>query len=214
MNQLSIAIGASKKLLAFFNANTAGATVQKFADRKTAERRCGLLAEELQAEKFSDADIAAAICHGTKLEHVEDSEEDSVDHSASNAVIATIAQPVKRSFAELAEHKYTQGSLRHKLSQQVAEQQPIAPRPKKADNPSAPKGERLVITAVCATFAGTSKPQAASVRAAVLKAVQDAPDHTMTVAALDAQFQCSTRGYLQKLLEKSHLVTVVAGSAA
>jgi hypothetical protein len=214
MSTITVALSSSKKLLAFYNANTAGAQVNKFADRKTAERRCALLAEELQAEKFTDAQIAAAILAGNLLAHApdEDEEESSaaqpgfapavvVDHTASNARIAEMlaAAPVAT--------QYPANSLRAKLAAEVAKQQPIAPMPKKADTktPSAP---RVVITKVRATLAGVSRCQEGSNRAAVLKAVQDAPDRTITVAELDAKFGYATRGYLQKLLEKLHIELV------
>lgn len=183
-NAITQALAASKKLLAFYNANTEGAAVNKFADRKTAERRCAALAEELQAEKFTDQQIADAITQGTRL-----------DHDAEGEVV--VSKP---------ERKYPEGSLSAQLAATVNTQQPIAPRPKKeASTTAAP---RLIINCVKATFAGTSKCQAGSIRSAVLKAVQDAEEHTITVAALDKHFGHSTRGYLQKLLEKNHLVVV------
>jgi hypothetical protein len=61
---------------------------------------------------------------------------------------------------------------------------------------------------VRATFEGTSRPQAGSVRNAVLEFVQSAPEHTATVEALEEHFQQPVRGYLQKLVEKNHLAIV------
>jgi len=50
MNAHNIATATTAELLAFFNANTGGSPVKKFADRKTAERRCQALADEMFAE--------------------------------------------------------------------------------------------------------------------------------------------------------------------
>lgn len=51
-------------LLAFFNANTGGAQVKKFADRKTAERRVTLLLEEM-------ADESSQLTHSKNIASVE-----------------------------------------------------------------------------------------------------------------------------------------------
>lgn len=61
------------QLLAFFNANTGGAQVKKFADRPTAEKRVQKLVDEMAAEEL-----------------VEETVEVVVDHSAANTRIATM----------------------------------------------------------------------------------------------------------------------------
>ncbi len=48
---MNVSTATTAELLAFFNANTGGAQVKKFADRKTAERRVTLLLEEIADEK-------------------------------------------------------------------------------------------------------------------------------------------------------------------
>jgi len=60
MTNLNIATATSAELLAFFNTHTGGAQVKKFADRKTAERRVGLLIAEM-GEENTDAEVAVAI---------------------------------------------------------------------------------------------------------------------------------------------------------
>jgi len=50
MNVNQVAKTSTADLLAFFNANTGGAQVKKFADRKTAERRVKALIEEMIAD--------------------------------------------------------------------------------------------------------------------------------------------------------------------
>lgn len=67
MTNLTLATRTTAQLLAFFNANTAGAQVKKFADRKTAERRVLALAEELEAEGFHFNDIDSALTDGVRL---------------------------------------------------------------------------------------------------------------------------------------------------
>ena len=47
---MKISTATTAELLSFFNANTGGAQVKKFADRKTAERRCQALADEMFIE--------------------------------------------------------------------------------------------------------------------------------------------------------------------
>ena len=47
---MNVSTATTAELLSFFNTNTGGAQVKKFADRKTAERRCQALADEMFAE--------------------------------------------------------------------------------------------------------------------------------------------------------------------
>jgi len=63
----TLASVATSMLVAFYNANTAGSPVNKFADRTTAERRCALLAEELVAEGFNVNQVIHAIRTGQVL---------------------------------------------------------------------------------------------------------------------------------------------------
>lgn len=56
MTALNVTTATTAELLAFFNANTGGAQVKKFADRKTAERRVNLLI----AEMIEDGDAHTA----------------------------------------------------------------------------------------------------------------------------------------------------------
>lgn len=131
--------------------------------------------------------------------------EDVVAHKG----VAPGAHPVAQTVAELGRNPYVEGTISHRLHAEIAQQKPIAPRPKKADAPQdAPANKRVTIRAVRATFAGTSRPQAGSVRNSVLEFVQKAADHTATVAALEEHFQQPVRGYLQKLIEKNHLTIV------
>jgi hypothetical protein len=59
-----------------------------------------------------------------------------------------------------------------------------------------------------ATFAGTSKPQAASIRGQVLRAIQESEGHTVAQADLDAHMGMPTRSFVQKLIEAGHLELV------
>lgn len=100
---------------------------------------------------------------------------------------------------------YKEGTMSHELHKAVSAQQPIEPRPKKVDNPAQ---KRMVIKRVMATFAGDSKPQAGSLRNQVLTYIQGCENHVCTVEDLEAHFQQPVRGYLQKLIEKNHLVVI------
>lgn len=133
----------------------------------------------------------------------------SAQDAAAHTGVPANTAPRPLTFAELAEAKaakFRPGSLAEKLAAEVAQQKPIQPLPKKTVTAAATP--RVVIVAVRATFAGESRCQVGSKRAAVLKKVQDSPEHTATVDALDKYFEFSTRGHLQKLLEKRHLVLV------
>jgi hypothetical protein len=70
------------QLLAFFNANTGGAQVKKFADRPTAEKRVQKLVDEMAAEEFEPAEVAFFAAQRA-VEVV-------VDHSAANTRIGAM----------------------------------------------------------------------------------------------------------------------------
>ena len=70
------------------------------------------------------------------------------------------------------------------------------------------------LPAVIATNAGTSKPQAGSIRNNVLLRIQAAPGGAVSVADLDAHFAQPTRGFLQKLIEKDHLRVITLDELA
>jgi hypothetical protein len=91
--------------------------------------------------------------------------------------------------------------MSHALHEATSKQTPITPSEKGVE-------KRITIRKVRATFEGTSKPQSASIRASVLKFIQEAPEHTITVEALEEHFKQPVRGFLQKLLEKDHIVVV------
>lgn len=130
--------------------------------------------------------------------------EDVVAHAG----VPAGTEPVAKTVAELGHNPYAEGTLSHRLHEEIAQQKPITPRPKKADAPQSAASKRVTIRAVRATFAGTSRPQSGSIRNAVLEFVQKAADHTATVEALEQHFQQPVRGYLQKLIEKNHLTIV------
>lgn len=107
-----------------------------------------------------------------------------------------------------APNPYAPGSISHRLHEAIAAQQPIQPRPKVADkkDPSAPKRHR--VTHVRAVEGGTSAPRAGSDRNKVLQAIRSAPDQTASLDALREQLGLDPRGYVQKLIEKGHLVAI------
>lgn len=103
---------------------------------------------------------------------------------------------------------YKEGTLSHELHKAVTGQQPIEPRPKAAEKDAKERQPRVLIHKVRATFEGTSRPQAGSLRGQILTWIQEQPEHTVTVAALEEHFNQPVRGYLQKLIEKNHLLIV------
>lgn len=76
-------------------------------------------------------------------------------------------------------------------------------KPKKTVAES-PAGRKATINKIKPTFAGTSKPQAASRRAAVLAFINE-NKRGITVEALNEHFKEDCRGFVQKLLEKNHV---------
>lgn len=100
---------------------------------------------------------------------------------------------------------YKEGTLSHQLHDEISGQKPIEPRPKAAEKEPKERAPRLLINKVQATNAGTSRPQAASIRGQVLAWIQEQPDGIATVTALEEHFNQNVRGYLQKLIEKNHL---------
>lgn len=127
--------------------------------------------------------------------------------AAGHAGVPKGTQPPVLTAQELATktNPYKEGTLSHALKEAVDKQTPITPRPKAVDKPAA---ERLVIKRVMATFMGESKPQAGSIRNQVLQYIQAAENHCCTVEELEEHFKTPVRGYLQKLIEKNHLVTI------
>lgn len=132
----------------------------------------------------------------------------SAENESGKAGVAPGAKPFAKTVKELGFNPYKEGTMSHELYEAVHSQAPITPRPKKAELPAEQQRQRLVINKVRATFAGTSRPQAGSTRAAVLKFIQEAKDHVTTVQALEEHFKQPCRGYLQKLLEKNHITLV------
>lgn len=130
----------------------------------------------------------------------------AAEDAAGHAGVPPNTRPQAKTVAELGHNPYKPGTISHRLHAEVHAQQPIAPRAPGAV-------PRVKLFAVRATFAGTSSPQPGSLRNSVLQAVQAAPDHTLTVAALESHFQQNVRGQLQKLIEKNHLTAVPESQA-
>lgn len=177
-----IAAASSADLVETYNALT-GSSIKKFETRKIAERRV-----EMALLAATDA--------------------------AGHAGVAPNTAPVPATVEELAEkaasNPYKEGTMSHSLHEACEKAAPIVPRPKKAEAVkagAAPAAAPRKFSFVRPTFAGTSKVQANSNRAAVLACVNTHPEG-VTVEALDAYFCYATRGYLQKLIEKNHVVPV------
>ena len=131
--------------------------------------------------------------------------EDAVGHAG----IPKGAKPTALTPRELTTNNpYKEGTLSHALKDAIDKQQPIAPRPKAADKPPAERSKRMVIKRVMATGMGESKPQTGSVRNQILLHIQSLPNGMAAVEDLEAHFQRPVRGYLQKLIEKNHLVII------
>lgn len=132
----------------------------------------------------------------------------AAENEAGKAGVARHEKPKAKTVAELGYNPYPEGTLSHQLHEEVVHQKPITPRPKKAELPPEEQRARVAINTVRATFKGTSRLQAGSTRAQVLKFIQESPNHTSTVEAIEKQFNQPARGFLQKLLEKNHIELV------
>lgn len=117
-------------------------------------------------------------------------------------------KPQAKTVAELGFNPFKEGTLSHKLHAETAQQAPIQPRPTKAEKPKGEHKTKPAISVVKATGKGESKVQQNSMRANILTFIQNSPKATCTVAALEEKFKQPVRGYLQKLIEKKHLVVV------
>lgn len=185
-DQKDIAAASTADLVETYNAMT-GTSIKKFENRAIGERR-----------------VAMALLSATD--------------SAAHAGVPKGEHAAPKTVDELAAATYPAGSMRAKLQEEIAQQQPIAPRPRKADDTTAPK--RQIITHVRATLTGTSRCQEGSIRAGVLAFIQgcktkDGSQRVVSVAevdqvALSEHGQASSRGYIQKLVEKGHLEIVPA----
>jgi predicted RNA-binding Zn-ribbon protein involved in translation (DUF1610 family) len=94
---MNVSTATTAELLAFFNANTGGAQVKKFADRKTAERRVTLLIEEMAEEGdvvygFPAAESAAEAPKGwTEEDEQIAAELEEFDHSPTRGDVEPTA---------------------------------------------------------------------------------------------------------------------------
>lgn len=129
----------------------------------------------------------------------------AAQNESGKAGVPKGSAPVAKTVAELGHNPYAEGTISHRLHDEIAAQRPITPRPKKEDLPPEERRARLVLERVRATGAGTSRVQSGSIRGAVLKFIQDAPGGSCSVEDLERHFQQPVRGYLQKLLEKNHI---------
>lgn len=66
MNAIDIKNAKTAELVEWFNANTSGNPVKKFADRETAERRCQAILDAARLDEPKDANRSAAIAETWK----------------------------------------------------------------------------------------------------------------------------------------------------
>ena len=198
-----VATASTADLVATYNALT-GNNVERFSTRTIAERRV-----EMAIMAAEDAAAHRGIPKDTKpvaqtLEELGLQGQDGGETPLGDDE-GTVAP-------DSNENPFTPGSMAHQLwvattslDANTASRQNRAPKDK-----SEPSTKRNTALSVKATFAGTSKIQANSKRAAVLKAIQEAPEATISLADLDAHFGEPMRGYVHKLMQMKHLISVDA----
>lgn len=195
-----VATASTADLIATYNALT-GNNVERFSTRAIAERRTDMAimaAEDAAGHRGVWKDTKPVAMTAAELS--QDAPNSPTEEEEGGVAPGSEENPFKP------------GTMAHQLWVATKSWEANSkPREKRAPkDKSEPKQKRRVALIVKATFAGTSAVQAGSKRAAVLKAIQEAPNSTMTLAALDAQFEEPTRGYVHKLIEKNHLIALDA----
>lgn len=185
----AIAEAPLELLVATYNALT-GAAVEGFKSRALGER---LVEAAMLSNKDADGHLGVPKNHEPAVRTLAELQ------AKAAAKGVTLEAADDDADADAPAPVSTFGAMAAQLAQAAA-RAPAAPR---ARAPAAPA--RPALTAVKATGAGTSKVQAASVRAAVLAFIQAQPGGRATVAAIDAHFKTNTRGHLQKLMKKNHI---------
>lgn len=197
-NASQIAAASTSDLVETYNA-LAGKSIKKFETRTHAERRV-----EAAIMAAKEADGHTGVPKGT------DPQAKPRKQIIAKAKAKGI--PVPPALDE-EEPVFVLGSMADQLNKAAAATEAIEPRPKK-DKATASTTKKESIFSVQATFTGTSKPQAGSTRNNVLLHVQSATNSAATMEALDAHFEQNTRGYIQKLMEKGHLIVLDAAAFA
>lgn len=191
-----IADADTAMLLATYNALT-GKAVKKFSSRAAGERQV-----EMAMLAAQDSDAHSGVPKDSVPKVITAAE--FTAKTGEESPVAQAPEFTGEADPEYAALIFTPGSLADQLDKASRRSVPIVPREKKdAKEPSAP---RATLTFVKATGAGTSKVQASSTRGEVFAVITAACGNPVSVAALDTQFSCNTKGYLQKLIEKNHIV--------
>ena len=203
-NRADVSAASTADLVATYNALT-GNAVERFSSRAIAERRVdmALMAAE-------DAAGHLGVPKGSDATAMTKEELAAAQEPAAEAP-KPVQEPSKSDESTVApdngENPFKPGTLAYSLwvatkSAEANDPARIKKAPKAKTEPSKPRNKAMVVKA---TFAGLSKIQAGSKRAAALKLVQEAQDATMTLATLEAEMGEPSRGYVQKLVEMKHL---------
>lgn len=178
-NPNAIATADMADLIETYNALT-GNSVERFESRAVAERRTEM------------AMLAAR-------------------DAAGHAGVPRGVEPEVKTLEELTGNPFPFGSMEHQLyiaaEASRAEAAPKRVKAIKARELTA-RPLRKPADKIRATFTGTSKPQANSIRGQVLRAIQASEGHIVTQQDLDAHMGMPTRSFVQKLIETGHLELV------
>lgn len=178
-------------LVATYNALT-GKSIKKFSSRAAGERQV-----EMAMLAAQDNDAHTGVPKDTQPKVI------TIQEAAAKAEERGFeVEPATEEDA--ARVVFTPGSLADQLDKATVRVAPIVPRAKKL--PTDLAVARITLMYVVATGAGVSKVQATSTRGAIFAFITESPGGLASVAALDAKFNCNTKGYLQKLIEKNHVV--------
>lgn len=187
--QSDIADATNDVLVATYNALT-GKSIKKFSSRAAGERQVEMA---MLVAKDNDGHTGVPKGSDCKVITQEEAQAKAAERGLPDPTADADAEPIV----------FVPGSLADQLDKAARRAAPIVPRAKK--EPKAPATPRSTLTHVTHTPGGTSKVQANSTRGAVLKFIVERTGLPISVATLDAEFNCNTKGFLQKLIEKDHV---------
>lgn len=185
------------QLLATYQSLT-GKVVKKFESRAIAETRV-----KMALMAAADAAGHLGVPRGKAPEPLTVAERVDVAASKGKQPQLPDNDPEPGVETDDAVNPYPMGSLAHQLWATARLCKPIQPRPK--EPPKEPGAARRRFEAVRYNGAGFSAVRADSTRGKVLAAIKAAAPGIVKIDDLDKQLGLSTRGHVQKLLDKHHV---------
>ena len=194
--QSEIADATTDVLVATYNALT-GKAIKKFSSRAAGERQV-----EMAMLAAQDNDAHTGIPKESEPKVITVAEAEVKAHE-KGFHFEPATEPESDTSGDVARLVFEPGSLADQLDKATIRSAPIVPRAKKA--PTEPTVARQTLMFVRETGEGKTKVQSTSTRGAILALMGAQPGAVFSVAKLDAAMGRNTKGFLQKLIESSHL---------